>query len=569
MLRSLSNAQFQLLPPEILDNIFKYLSFRDKWRICSVSNSWRFIMLHWGNMFKQLSTDEYKKGDLSSILLPYKPYINDTTVKYIQINVQQSEDLMSTINFLVDNKCNQITKVNVTTTHWKKYNFLRMTTHCGKMLTELSLTFNCGDDGQYRPSPDLILRHCPKLRSLFYAGPIHCIRQWNPSFPTHFKHDHLQDLGLYVHNSNGTFEAKNILSVTPYIQRLRLGLQSIENTSPLLFLETLQQFCPKLVTLAIQHKYGSAIVIDPDLLGVEQKNYTNFGLENFVFHDPFDKYSNAQLLVQSLIGKYHQSLRAMYINCTYMRHDQDGFSGTDQLDSFILPSLRHLSLLGRINSFHRSSNSNVLHPLSCLITNSTTNLQQLDLTYLEGNIELGPFASQANQIQKIHLTHCNAIGSHQLASLFGNLASKKKLQLTHIILRCMQHVSSEVLFSIASIAQRHRLKEVIIDHCDNVTIEGMELFLNNIPTYSNGESKINKINASLIYQSSGSQVFPEKDKIQQVLHKLDARVLEWKLSLTSYTDFSVHLESYNCLQYRKEKKDSTKLESNTLFPTCN
>ena len=110
MVRSPSGMQLQLLPPEILDNIFQYLSFCDRWRICSVSNSWRSMMLHGGSMFKKISTDEYKKGDLASILLPYRSYINDAVVKHVQISVQQSEDLLSLINFLVANKCNQITK---------------------------------------------------------------------------------------------------------------------------------------------------------------------------------------------------------------------------------------------------------------------------------------------------------------------------------------------------------------------------------------------------------------------------------------------------------------------------
>lgn len=110
MVRSPSGMQLQLLPPEILDNIFQYLSFCDRWRICSVSNSWRSMMLHSGSMFKKISTDDYKKRDITSILLPYRSYINDTVVRFIQINVQKREDLLSMINFLVDNKCDQITK---------------------------------------------------------------------------------------------------------------------------------------------------------------------------------------------------------------------------------------------------------------------------------------------------------------------------------------------------------------------------------------------------------------------------------------------------------------------------
>ena len=454
--------------------------------------------------------------------------------------------------------------VNVTAIRLEKYSFRLMITHCAETLTELSLTFNCSNHNQYKPPPDLILRHCPKLESLFYAGPIHCISQWRPSFPTYFKHDNLRDLELYVRNSNGTFEAKNILSATPYIRRLKLGLQSIEKTSPLLFLEILKQCCPKLVTLAIQHKYGSATIIDPDLLSIEQKKHANSGLENLVFHDPFDKYPNAQILIRLLMTKYQQSLHTMYINCAYMTHDQDDLSGTGPPDSCILPNLQHLSLIDRIRSMPRRRNNDTLHPLSHIITHSTTNLRQLSLTYLEGNIELGPFASEANQIRKIHLNHCNAINSHQLESLFENLGMKKELQLTHIILQCMQHISSEVLSSIASIAQRLCLKELVIDHCDNLTLEAIELFLDNMGTNSNCKPTIDKFNASLIYQGTITQHLPDKNEIQQVLHKLDARALEWKLSLTSYTDVSVHLKSYDCLRYRERKRKI--ISSSTVKP---
>ncbi|KAI9266524.1 hypothetical protein BDA99DRAFT_505923 [Phascolomyces articulosus] len=545
--------RLELLPLEILDNIFCYLSFHDRWRVCTVSNGWRSTILCWKRMFEQLSTSDYKKNMVAS-LLPYRSYIHPDFVKSIQLNVQKGDELSSLIEFLADNKCSAITKVDITAPYWMKYNFFQLNTHCAMSLNNLSLKFNRGDDDHYKPPPDLILRHYPRLQVLCYIGPVYSKngQQWKPSFPTGFKHQYLRDLVLHIHNSDGTFEAKNILVATPRIRRLRLGLQNIQHTSPLLLLDVLKQHCPELVTISFLHRYGNGTIIDPDLLSMERRTNSRSGLENLVFHDSFDEYPYARQLIQFLTTEYHQSLYTLDITCAYVTYDENNNSDSlDQLSSLVFPCLERFSLTDRITNM-LSRRNHTLSPLSRFLSNSVPNLRHLALTYLEGGVELKMLVQKPNHLETLYLDHCNVVDLHQITSLLGNHGTNKEARLSRIALRCLPHISPEVLSFIAS-TQGTCLKELIIDQNEGVSIEDIELFLDNIPI-NNRSNMIHTANISLIYQDSPARDFPDKDKIDQMLAKLNLYAKEWRFTLSNYADLSLQLDSYSHVRYRKNIK---------------
>ncbi|KAI9492061.1 hypothetical protein BDB00DRAFT_459749 [Zychaea mexicana] len=550
------------LPPEVLDSIFRYFSVRDRWQFSAVCHSWRSVMMHWHGMWEQLLTSDYKSLATMTVaaLSLYKDYVNGAFVKRVWANVHSEYNLPAIIDFLKGQKCNTIVEVGISAPYMAKSSFLQLAEFCARTLTRLSFTFSSSDTNHYNPSPDDILHHCQSLKSLYYTGPVHSIRQWktlSSSSSALKKHKHLVDLALNLSNSDGSFEARRILAMTPHIQRLRLGLRNIKHTSATLIPGILRRHCRELVTLVL-HSHSND-TIDSASLSMDRRTVASSGLENLVFHDSFDQYCDTRQVVQLLAIEYCQSLYSLDIKCGYRPYSKQ--STMERLSSVIFPCLCRFILNDRVESVLKTRPTESHRGMSRFLAYSVPNLTHLDLTCFEGGMELASFATNAKRLHTLNLSQCTGIDSQQLTAFFTALSRQddkrtRPTKLVSIKFCNMPSVSTEVLLSMASSPLGCGLKELTIDHCENVTLDDIDRFLDTIVISGRRHFMIHKLNINLVYYNDDDpqeapHPFPDRDKVNKMLRNLDSRAMEWTFSLTRYFELSMGMERHDHMLYRK------------------
>ena len=102
-----TTTQLPELPIEIQHSILNYLTFRECIRCTIVSRSWRFMLLNRQKMWECLSTHD--KHTIVPQLVPYKNYINGSSVKRIHINrFSNPEQWPMLVDFLRAQQCNTL-----------------------------------------------------------------------------------------------------------------------------------------------------------------------------------------------------------------------------------------------------------------------------------------------------------------------------------------------------------------------------------------------------------------------------------------------------------------------------
>ncbi|KAI9265134.1 hypothetical protein BDA99DRAFT_507847 [Phascolomyces articulosus] len=557
------------LPPELFYLIFLQLSFQDQWQCSLVCKNWRYILLQWPHLWTCISTVNFKTHDLREALSPFKDVIKQQYIRRVQLIVQDGSHLKSPINFLIEQGCTSIVEVDISIPCIEPSVYLNLVELSASSLTHLYFTCSLFAKS-YKPLPEEIIQSFPNLKVFHYRGSVYKIRSWEPSMPVDFKHKHLTELGLYIQNNmDGTFAAKNILTVMPNLRRLYIDIQNVARRADL-FIKTLNKHCHQLKGLVLKSFEHSTTYFldDDDEEDTTKRTYmtsqNSTRLEHLVVHIPYLGFHQIHTtrILRMLLVQHHQTLHIININ------GHSTISGNhciNQLVPFEFPTMQHLTIHN-----NRTPNTKYLWreflpgieglPRFFAQSLSTEKLVSFNLSGLHYTFDLSPLAIGAKNLQELHLVDCTRISTLSLTKFFDNLYISadapilKKVTLVRIPTVTVQMLVSMVL------VLRSCLQELVIDGCKQVSRDDIVWFLDHaVAQHHFSSAKLRKLKIDIHYIDNGH--FANDDLHNQILEKLDLLSEKWQLILPhpnnnlffandGYDD--QHIKIYSSTNYIKE-----------------
>ncbi|KAI7856818.1 hypothetical protein BDC45DRAFT_502385 [Circinella umbellata] len=536
-----TTTQLPELPVEIQHSILNHLTFRECIQCTSVSRSWRFMVLNRQKMWECISTRD--KHTIVPQLLSYKNHINGSFVKQIYINrFSNPKQWPMVVDFLTAQQCNAIKEVELNLLFMTTASTLKFINICGDTLSRIfiSLYRYSKNHPITNVTPDIFIRHCPRLTKLVFVGPAADSMDWQLTLPANFVHLHLADLAIDITNSNDILiNSASFFHALPKLEHLALSLENIANTGALSLPSSLQQYCPNLSSLVLSGSGDYNITARHKL---QQKTKTTVinhrqceGITSIILRNSWNTQlaPMASSLLYEFIQQSQTNLRLLDLT------GADELFSHDMITYLIghpFPMLTHLTL--RWQPMTDSPNATLLHRF---IIQAATQLKYLGLKckhHFADDELLLALSDTAQLLQELELDYSELITSNGLQRFLETMAHPNRT-LRRIVFNGTPALNREILHTIA-VSESCIVAEMAILHCRNVSIDDVEQFLND--KLAHKSSGGNNAECSIIMKKLELCFYHDKDpadfvnnnkKGREFLKKLDSVAKEWKFTLCS------------------------------------
>ncbi|KAI9266674.1 hypothetical protein BDA99DRAFT_558725 [Phascolomyces articulosus] len=444
-LQTQHDNRLSLLPQHIQDDIFSFLSTQELWKCCSVCSSWRSSILHWSDMWRYLSTHDNQK--IVPALLPYRSYIKGPFVKAIAYGGDNDDEHFDAVtDFLVELNCDALVQVAIISDYVVESNIVRLLDMSSNTLTRIFVMFN--DDDEANIMPDVILRHCPHLRHLYFVGSSYDEESWDPQRQLlDFQHQRLVDLEIEFYSIEGNFDIRPFLQATPKLKHLGLNINNIEHTWRTLP-SLIHAHCPRLLSLFIVSNDDGGVV------GMGDQEQEPFWRENTRKTD-----YKELLLATTSKDEPPASLQRLMVHNTF-NDCEGGNELIPVLCEAFQNSLKHFDIKGRI----LFSESEALTRFSRL--HAVPNLTNITIYDLSGDVDdtlLESICTGSRYLEKLILEGCSNMTEAGLMDFLTNIAKQQQHSdaptLRSIEFKGISAITSRVLDTIA--LEYHHMGELI------------------------------------------------------------------------------------------------------------
>ncbi|KAI9484520.1 hypothetical protein BDB00DRAFT_132747 [Zychaea mexicana] len=408
----------------------------------------------------------------------------------------------------------------------------------------------------------------------------------DPTAYAELEHRSLLDLTLHIYHPDGRFKLNTILFATPRLRRLRLNLQCMKNGASGLP-SLLTEHCPNLTTLVLAScDTGAALVSHGNDLewnfdtstsitdnNSDPKNTAITKIRHLVLHDPLGIYFKIICdILRRLIPLCHYTLQTLDLVGTHTLHGSITMTWLSKDCTF--RSLQRLSLArDRIKNMITFNDFDFE---AFAESGSASGLKSLKLQRLDSDfLKIVSLAAHMQSLRELHFEDCPQISSKTLTAFFSELSVaqtgqiQQQKQLVKVTLRDMQWVDSRVVHDILD-DFGVGLEELVIQECDYVDFDVVKHLCldDDLPVDKNAQH-LKRLDLILVYHnpmyfcpSQPSRkiiVYPDSNRIQKALYKLDAECLEWRLELNDFTQhgWEPYAQVFDHNTYRQHKVASS------------
>ncbi|KAI9262311.1 hypothetical protein BDA99DRAFT_537650 [Phascolomyces articulosus] len=457
--------QLPSLPIDIQDEILRYLTYRECWRLCAVNRPFRSMVLNWAPLWSHISINH---NAIVPDLFPYASYIKNSHVKSMHIKLGTEIRWENILNFVATRPFYAITQVDLNIPCFTHEQFSIFIQTCGNRLTSMTLLIRLRDARNVRP--DYILQHCPSLVTFIFTGWISYPINWNSGISLStvirdgWTHPRLSNLSLNFYNMDDfMFNPKYFLQVTPKLKCLCLNVSHMN--SPFLP-QLLRQTVPELTTLILDGYDDEDNSMDPFKAFITlPSNYSNHSryshcdvgssltttkgktesamsssspvLRNFVVRDINFRDPTIELVLLQLLEEFSKQFVLLDIAGILSNDALEGL-GQEQFSS-----LEHLSV-----NFHRQwmiNDDDIRHAHLCLfLSNATTTTNE-------------------HHLKSLSLKHINRMDDNTMDLLFSNKT----------VPVATSSISTDTLTANTITPCRHGLKTLEIERCQGITENGL------------------------------------------------------------------------------------------------
>ncbi|KAI8146941.1 hypothetical protein BJV82DRAFT_665045 [Fennellomyces sp. T-0311] len=502
-----AKARFDLLPIEIQHRIFEQLSFQDCVRASNVSRSWHSHSLRRPSLWRSISFDNCESVTTRN-LLPYcqQKYVQSTYVRELHISNAFGKRLSDIFTFANEQEWKDIEKV--TLKHARlNLSVPKFLDTISSRLTSLELKFIWWDFSR-ELLPDSLLKSCPQLVSLHYSTTLHD-DLWDNYKYIDQPHEHLIDLAISIRQRSWHgYMMHRLLQSLPKLRRLSIVPDKQEDPEPIL--ATISQSCPDLECFNLVSRISDLRTSGPVPM-------TDGVLRELVVDDVKDTwYAYANALNDAFIAKYCKTLECLDISGYWFV----GPTAMKNLAPFSFPGL---------NMLYLSDNQGQPQPEKvtrhlCAFLRHTPELIYADFKAINSVTDavLRTLRAHAN-LEILCLDRCREISSIGLGALV-----KSNNYLVELKLHNIDGFTDDIFGMIAKELPSLRVLDIVA--CQNISLAGLDTFLNNLENSEPRQNKLRKLVVEYVKPERGIDV---DWAIELLLSRLNKYVIQWRFARPS------------------------------------